>query len=64
MLNDVMVILAFGMMLFSPCLVALHASLAEEGTGLGYATTYFRLREWSVVTFFRMRAWSIATFRV
>ena len=51
MWKDSMVILTFGAMLFSPCLVALHATMAEEGTDLGYAATYFRVRGWFIEMF-------------
>ena len=39
-----LVVLAFLLMLMSPCAVAMHASLAEEGPSLGYAASYRRCK--------------------
>ena len=41
---DFVVVTAFLTMVFAPCFVALHASLAEEGPELGYAASLRRLR--------------------
>ena len=43
-MSDIFVITAFFGMVFAPCVVALHASLAEEGPELGYAASLRRLR--------------------
>lgn len=43
-MSDVLVVAGFLGMVIAPCVVALHASLAEEGPELGYAATYRRLR--------------------
>ena len=44
LMSDLLVIAAFFGMVFAPCAVALHASLAEEGPELGYAASLRRLR--------------------
>ena len=52
-MSDLLVVLAFALMVFSPCLVALHVMLAEEGPDLGYATSLRHLRA-VVVDFLRV----------
>jgi hypothetical protein len=49
-MSDFLVIAAFFGMVFAPCAVALHASLAEEGPELGYAASLRRLRAHVVET--------------
>ena len=44
MAKDLMVMLAFFLMVMSPCVIATHASLGEEGPDLGYAESFRRLR--------------------
>ena len=43
-MSNFFVVAAFAGMVFAPCAVALHASLAEEGPDLGYAASLRRLK--------------------